>query len=229
MTEYSVAMRELPEGERPRERLARLGAEQLSAQELLAIVLRTGTAHRSALSLADHLLHTHSGLRGLASADIGELTRTKGVGRVKAVQIAACFELGKRLLALPAEERRALTCADDVVNLLMPEMRHLDQETLRALYLDTKCRLIRIETISTGTLDSSLVHPREVFKRALAVSAASVIVVHNHPSGDPTPSPDDIRVTQQLRQAGNILGIDLVDHIVIGDARWVSLSRDGMM
>ncbi|MBM3496028.1 MAG: DNA repair protein RadC, partial [Armatimonadetes bacterium] len=155
---------------------------------------------------------------------------TKGVGQVKAVQIAACFELGKRLMALPEDYRRDVSSPDEAANLMMPEMRHLDVETLRALLLDTKSRLLRIDTISTGTLDSSLVHPREVFKRAISASAAGVIVVHNHPSGDPTPSADDLRVTpRRLSDAGGIVGIDLVDHIIIGDGRWVSLKRDGML
>jgi DNA repair protein RadC len=175
------------------------------------------------------MLHVHSGLRGLAGASLSDLTTTKGVGQVKAIQIAACFELGKRLMALPEDYRRQLSSPDEAANLLLPEMRHLDVETLRALFLDTKNRLLRTETISTGTLDSSLVHPREVFKRAIAVSAAGVIVVHNHPSGDPSPSAEDRAVTARLCDAGKLIGIDLVDHIIIGDGRWVSLKRDGVM
>lgn len=229
METYSVAIRELPREDRPREKLLRLGPERLSAQELLAIVLRTGTRSVSALSLADRLLHRHSGLRGLACASLADLQKTAGVGSVKAVQIVACFELGKRLMALPDENRRSIATPDDAAALLMPEMRHLDVEVLRALMLDTKGRLIRIETVSSGTLDASLVHPREVFKRAMAVSAASVVVCHNHPSGDPTPSGDDLNVTRRLRSAGEIVGIELVDHIIIGDNRWVSLRREGMI
>jgi DNA repair protein RadC len=229
MTSERVTIHELPVGERPRERLAQHGPQALSSQELLAIVLRSGTRDRGALALAGHLLHVHAGLRGLASAGLADLTRTKGIGKVKAIQIAACFELGKRLMAMPEESRPCVTCAEDAVNLLLPDMRYLDVEMVRALFLDTKCRLIRNEIISSGTLDASLVHPREVFKRAIGVSASRVIVVHNHPSGDPTPSAEDRRVTHDLRKAGEIIGIELADHIIIGDGRWVSFQRDGMI
>ena len=229
MEPYSVAIRELPCDDRPREKLLRFGPERLSAQELLAIILRTGTRSVSALSLADRLLHRHSGLRGLASASLAELQNMPGVGAVKAIQIAACFELGKRLMALPEENRHAITTPDAAAALLIPEMRHLDVEVLQALMLDTKGRLLRIERVTSGTLDSSPVHPREVFKRAIAVSAASVIVCHNHPSGDPTPSGDDLSITRRLRDAGQIVGIELVDHIIIGDNKWISLRREGLM
>lgn len=227
--ELYSAIRELPADERPREKLVRYGPERLSAQELLAIVLRTGTRNVSALLLADRLLHCHAGLRGLAGASLADLQRTPGVGAVKAIQIAACFELGKRLMALPEEHRRAITTPEEAAALLSPEMRHLDVEVFRALLLDTKSRLIRIETITKGTLDSSLVHPREVFKCAMAVSAASLVVCHNHPTGDPRPSPDDLKVTRRLRDAGEVVGIELVDHIIIGGSKWVSLKREGLI
>jgi len=224
---YSVAIRDLPEEERPRERLMRYGARNLSTQELLAIVLRSGTPRRSALSLADQLLHRHGGLRGLAAADIAELTRTAGVGPVKAIQIAACIELGKRMASHQEDARPQLTSPEAVVDVVECDMRDLKVEEFRALLLDTKNRLIRVKTISIGTLDASLVHPREVFREAVAAVAAGVIVVHNHPSGDPTPSREDEAVTRRLVEAAQIIGIDLIDHVIIGDGRWVSLKQSG--
>jgi len=225
---YSVAIRELPNDERPRERLARYGPQAVSAPELLAIVLRTGTVNQSVLSLADHLIHAHGGLRGLATADLAELTRTKGVGKVKAIEIAACFELGKRLLAHQEPPRSELSSPEAVANLLMPEMRDLQVEEFRALMLDTKSRLMRAVVVSRGTLDASLVHPREVFRAAIACSAANVVVAHNHPTGDPTPSQEDRDVTRNLIEAGKVVGVELLDHVIIGNSTWVSLMREGL-
>lgn len=222
---YSVAMRELPLEERPRERLLRNGAPALSTQELLAILLRTGTAGCSALSLADRLLHEHRGLRGLANAEIGELARTPGIGKVKAIEIAACVELGKRIAAYPEESRPELSTPGAVANLLMPEMRELKVEQFRVLILDTKNRLIRMRVVSQGTLDASLVHPREVLREAIVAAGAGIIAVHNHPSGDPAPSREDEEVTRRLIDASNLIGIALLDHVIFGDQRWVSLRQ----
>lgn len=222
---YRLTIRDLPEDERPREKLVRLGANQLSTQELLAIILRTGTASCSALSLADRLLHAHGGLRGLAKAEVAELAAMRGMGQVKAVQIAACVELGKRIAAYPEETRPEISSPEAVVHLVMPEMRELDKEQLRVLILDTKNRLIRMRTVSVGTLNSSLVHPREVLREAIAAAGAGIIAVHNHPSGDPTPSLDDEAVTRRLAEAAHLVGIPLIDHIILGDQRWVSLRR----
>lgn len=226
---YSVTIRDLPTDERPREKLARNGAQSLSTQELLAIILRTGTAGRSALSLADRLLHAHGGLRGLAGADIGELIRTEGVGKVKAIQIAACVELGRRLAVQMEDERRAVGSPEEVADMLMPEMRDLKVEQFRVLVLDTKHRIIRVKMASSGTLDASLVHPREVFREAIAASGAAVIVAHNHPSGDPTPSREDRATTQRLAEAGRVLGIELLDHLIIGESKWISMKRAGYL
>jgi DNA repair protein RadC len=217
----------MPADERPRERLVKYGPGVCSAAELLAIHLRTGTPERSALGIGELLLKEFSGLRGVACATIEELSRIKGVGEVKAVQIVAAVEMSKRLAVLDNEERPAIHSPQDVATLLMPELRDLKKEYLKSLLLDSKNRVMRIHTVSIGILDSSLVHPREVFKDAILASSASIIVAHNHPSGDPTPSVEDKRVTQRLYEAGQLLGIDLLDHIVIGDNKWVSLKQIG--
>lgn len=227
---YSARIRDLPSEERPREKLERYGPRSLSNQELLAIILRTGTKGVSALTLADRLLHRMRGIRGIAQADIADLARVDGIGKVKAIQVAACLELGRRLGALqPEDVRQEITSPEAVADLLMPEMRDLKTEELRVLILDTKHRFLRSKTVSIGTLDASLVHPREVFREAIAASAGAIIVAHNHPSGDPTPSTEDRAVTERLRQASELIGIALLDHIIIGGTRWVSMRRVGLL
>ena len=226
---YTVTIREMPTTERPRERLTHSGASALSATELLAIQLRIGTRERSAIGLAELLLSEFGGLRGVANASVEQLSRVKGIGPVKAVEIMAAVELGKRLSALSNEERPCIRSPQDVANLLMPEMRDLKKEHLKSLLMDSKNRVMKIITVSVGILDSSLVHPREVFKDAILASSASLIIAHNHPSGDPTPSPEDKRITQRLYEAGQLIGIDLLDHIVIGDNRWISLKERGVI
>jgi DNA repair protein RadC len=226
---YTVAIRELPAEERPRERLMKYGSSAVSTAELLAIQIRIGTKERSALGLAELLLSQFGGLRGIANASIEELSRVKGIGPVKAVEIAASVELGKRLAALSDDEKPVVRSPQDIVNLLMPELRDAKREHFKSALLDTKNRVMKIVTVSIGTLDSSLVHPREVFKDAIISSASSLIVAHNHPSGDPTPSNEDVRVTRRLLEAGQLLGIDLLDHIVLGDNRFISLKERGLM
>ena len=226
---YTVTIHEMPSNERPRERLVHFGASALSTTELLAIQLRIGTRERSAVGLAELLLSHFEGLRGVAGASVEELKHVKGIGEVKAIEIIAAVELGKRLAALTPEEKPCIRSPQDVANLLMPEMRDLKKEHLKSLLLDSKNRVMKVMTVSVGILDSSLVHPREVFKDAILASSASLIIAHNHPSGDPTPSPEDKRITQRLHEAGQLLGIDLLDHIVIGDQRWVSLKERGVI
>lgn len=224
---YRLAIRDLPAAERPRERLLHHGPEALSTSELLAILLRTGTTRESALGLAERIVATFGGLRGIAGATIAQLGQVKGVGPVKAIEIKAAMELGKRLQALSPEIRPTIRSPADVANLVMSELRRETREHLKAILLDTKNQVLRIVTVSVGSLNESIVHPRELFHEAIRHVAASVIVVHNHPSGDPTPSPEDIAVTRRLRDAGQILGIELLDHVVLGDGRWVSLKEQG--
>lgn len=226
---YTVAIREIPQNERPRERLQHYGPSAVSTAELLAIQLRVGTTERSAIGLGELLLSQFEGLRGVANTTIEEMSSIKGVGSVKAVQIASAFELGRRLAALSEEERPAIKSPEDVAHLLMPELRDKKKEHLKSLLLDTKNRVLKILTVSIGILDSSLVHPREVFKDAIQASAASLIVAHNHPSGDPTPSAEDKRITLRLSECGKLLGIELLDHIIIGDNRYISLKERGFL
>lgn len=226
---YTVAIREIPSNERPRERLQHYGASALSTAELLAIQLRIGTQERSALGLAELLLSRFEGLRGVANASLEQLSEVKGIGPVKATEIAAAVEIGKRLAALSEEAKPVIHSPQDVANLLMPELRDVKKEHFKSLLLNTKNQIIKVQTVSIGILDSSLVHPREVFKDAILASAASLIVAHNHPSGDPTPSAEDKRITQRLAECGQLLGIELLDHIIIGDNHWISLKQCGLL
>lgn len=228
-TRYTPTMLEMPAEERPRERLEKHGGSACSAAELIAILFRTGNSQKSALGMAEELVHQFGGLRGVSQASVPELMAVKGVGKVKAIEIAAAVEIGKRLTVVSEEEKPSIRGPQDVANLMMPELRDERVEHLVALLLDTKNRVIKIVHISKGTLDSSLVHPREVFRQAIAASAAAIIVVHNHPSGDPTPSEEDRRVTTRLVSAGSTIGIDVLDHIIIGLNRWVSMKEKGLM
>jgi len=226
---YHVTIKDLPPGERPRERLEQYGAESLSTAELLAIILRTGTRDESVLHLAERLLRELADLRSIGQAQVAELSRIKGIGPAKAVEIKAALELGKRLISLSGETLPIVRSPSDVVQLLMPTMRDQLQELFKVLLLDTKNQVRKIVTVTVGTLNSSLVHPREVFRPAVAQAANAVILAHNHPSGDPTPSHEDIAVTRQLLEAGRMLGIDVLDHIVIGDGRYVSMKERSLM
>ncbi|MGE5508469.1 MAG: RadC family protein [Chitinophagales bacterium] len=215
--------------ERPQERLLRHGAATLTPAELLALLIRTGTPRRSALALAEQVLSQTGGLRRLAATSPHELCRIPGVGPAKASQVLAGLELGRRLMAMAPEERRALRSPGEAAGLVMPEMRFLAQEHFRVLLLDAKNRVIANELVSIGTLNTSLVHPRELFRRAIQASSAAVILVHNHPSGDPTPSAEDLSLTKRLVEAGRLLGIEVLDHLVIGDNRYVSLKERGLL
>lgn len=229
MERYSLAIRDLPEGERPRERLHKYGADALATSELLAILLRTGTRQESALALAERLLSEFGSLKAVAAASVDELSQVKGIGPVKAIQIAAAVELGKRLAAFSEEALPQIRGPADVARLLMPELRDATQEEFRILLLNTQNQVLRVSTITVGLLDESLVHPRELFREALRHNAAAIIAAHNHPSGDPTPSQQDIAVTRRLRQAGDLMGIELLDHIILGAGRWVSLKEQELL
>ena len=228
-----LRIQELQEDERPREKLARHGAGTLSEPELVAILLRVGTQGANAIDVARQLLKEFGSLIGLARAGVPELSRIKGVGPAKAVQLAAAFELGHRLAKHNAS-REVVQTPPQVWTLLGGEMSRLTRESLRAILLDTKLRLIRVEEISLGSLNESIAHPREIFRPALLYAAYGVIIVHNHPSGDPTPSEADRRLTQKMRGAAELLNVSLVDHVILGNAEggripWFSFREAGLL
>jgi DNA repair protein RadC len=218
MPSYPRAIKEWPEDERPRERLMKFGADALSEAQLLAIVLATGDASsgQSALDLAMHLIRTFDGLRGLDAASIAELCQLKGVGPAKATTIKAALELGKRLSGEPSQRHLKVTSPQDLVNYFRPRLQHLRKEVFKAVLLDTKHQMLKAITVSEGSLSASLVHPREAFLPAIKESAAAVIFIHNHPSGDPTPSTEDKELTLRLAEVGQLVGISVLDHIIIG-------------
>ena len=211
----SLTIHELPAYDRPREKLISRGADALTDSELIAILLRTGIQGANAVEVARQLLEKFGSISGLARCSVQEIAAVKGIGPAKAVQLAAAFGLGVRM-ARETFTRTPLNEPKMVYELLSPEMRGLTKESLRVLLLDTKFHLLRIEEVSLGSLNESIAHPREIFRPALIYSAYAVILAHNHPSGDPTPSESDRRMTQRLRQAAELLQIKLLDHIIIG-------------
>lgn len=219
-----VQIRDLPGEERPREKLFRFGADSLSNVELVAILLGSGTSEGSALALAEKLIALEqNGIAHFAVCQPEEFCGVKGVGKAKAAQLAAAVTLGKRIFSLPAEKRSKVTCSSDVAGLLMQEMRYLDREVFKVLLLNVKNEVITIENTAVGGLSSAQIHPREVFANAIKKSANSVVLVHNHPSGNPEPSKSDILLTERLMEAGQILGIRVADHVVIGNGRYKSI------
>lgn len=225
----SFTIRDLPAAERPRERLQQFGVEALSAQEILALILGRGISGESVTVTAQRLLKRFGGIKGLADATVEELSQVKGIGLAKAAQIKAAFELGKRLESYPGTGKQpVLTNTAEVVSLVQGRLRGKKKEHFLALLLDTRGQLIRIAEVSVGSLDSSIVHPREVFKEAISASAASVIFVHNHPSGDTEPSKDDIGLTKRLAEVGGIMGIDVLDHVIVSDHGYLSLKAKGL-
>ena len=225
---YRPLIRDLPTGERPRERLIRAGEGALSTSELLAIILRTGTGGESVLDMASRLLSYYGGLAGLARASFAELQAERGMGEAKTSQLKAAIELGRRMLLSSPEDRFLVRSPSDVAQLLMSEMAHLQQEHFQVLYLDTRNRLLGSETVYVGSLNASHIRVAEVFRDAVKRNCAAIIVAHNHPSGDPTPSPEDVEVTRQLVAAGNLLDIEVLDHLIIGQQRFVSLRERGL-
>ena len=221
-----MKIKDLSIEERPRERLIKHGPKTLSNAELLAIVLRQGSKKENVIELAHRLLQNYQ-LTSFSKRNITTLKKLSGIGEAKACQLVACFELGKRLSAFNKEKKVQINSAKDVAKLLLPEMSTLKQEYFKGIYLDARKCLIKEETIFIGTLNTSVVHPREVFEPALREGAAGIIVVHNHPSGDPTPSDEDLEVTKQLIEAGTVLGINVLDHIIIGDKKFCSLKDEG--
>ncbi len=222
-----LSVREWPVSEQPREKLARHGEASLSTAELLAIVLRTGSAREDAVALAQRLLVGRGGLAGLADASTVELATEHGIGPAKGAELKAALELGKRLLEQRAERPHVHSPAD-VANLMMLEMGLLQQEVMRTVLLNTKNHVIASPVIYQGSLNTAVVRVGELFREAIRHHCLSIIVVHNHPSGDPTPSPEDVAVTRELVAAGKLLDIEVLDHLVIGHQRFVSLKERGL-
>ncbi|RLQ98058.1 RadC family protein [Falsibacillus albus] len=229
MQKESLLIRDYPQEERPRERLAFNGAKSLSNQELLAILLRTGTKSESVVHLSNRVLKHFDGLRLLKDASLEELTSIKGIGEAKAIQILAAIEMGTRIGNLAYDDRYVIRSPEDGANYVMNDMRFLSQEHFVCLYLNTKNQVLHRQTVFVGSLNASIVHPREVFKEAFRRSAASIICAHNHPSGDPSPSREDIEVTKRLVECGKMIGIDILDHLIIGDKKYISLKEKGYL
>jgi DNA repair protein RadC len=221
-------IKDMLEDERPRERLAKLGPQSLTNAELLAILLRVGMVGESAVDVGQRLLQTFGGISGIHRASFEELSNQKGIKLAKAAQIKAAIELGRRLLLESPDERPAIHSPADAAELVQYEMSALEQEELRVMLLDTRNRLQHIEYVYRGSVNSSQVRVAEIFKAAIRRNIPSLIVVHNHPSGDPTPSPDDVAITRAILQAGELLDIKLLDHIIIGSNRFISLKERGL-
>ncbi|MBN1886671.1 MAG: DNA repair protein RadC [Thermoflexales bacterium] len=226
--EYHPTIKDMPAEERPRERIARAGAGALSTAELLAILLRTGVSGENVLDVSHRLLAKYGGLTGLARASFAELCAEKGLGPAKTAQLKAGLELGRRLLVTAPDERPQVKNPADAANLLMGEMSLLEQEHMRVMLLDTRNRVQGVHTVYQGSLNTTAVRVGELFREAVRANCAAIIVAHNHPSGDPSPSPEDVAVTQQIVSAGKLLDIDVLDHLVVGHNRWVSLRERGL-
>ena len=231
--EYRLRMKDIPANERPYEKLEKYGTETLSNAELLAIVIRTGNTEETSVALAQRLLargENNCGIAFLHDLSVEELRKTKGIGRVKALQIKAVMELSKRVSASFINNNRVtIKSPVEVSSLVMEEMRHLKKEVFKIILLNTKNHIIKYLNVSVGSLNSSIVHPREVFSEAVKTGCSGMLLVHNHPSGDPEPSREDIETTHRLVNAGNILGIKVLDHVVIGDGKYISFKEQGLM
>lgn len=227
-----ITITNMPEEERPREKLAKYGAKHLTTAELMAIVIRTGNKSETAISLAQRILNAYDNdLTYFMNSSIEELInneKLRGIGPAKAAQILASIELGKRINHY-TKKSKVISCPTDVAEVLMEDMRYLKQEFFKIILLNTKNRIISIDNVTIGTLDASLVHPREVFKRAISKSSSNIILVHNHPSGDPTPSEADKKITRRLLDAGEIIGIKVIDHIIIGNGKYLSFKEKGIL
>ena len=225
---YRLMLRELSPDERPRERLKLRGPASLSDGDLIAIILNTGIVGETVTDMSQRILAKHGGLRGLMLLEVSELEAIKGLGEAKAVRLKAALELAKRLAILSPEQRPQVTAPDDVANLLQIEMAVLEQEQLRVVLLDTKHRVLAVRTVYQGSVNQAQVRLAEVFRDAIRHNAVAVVAVHNHPSGDPTPSAADVALTAELARAGRLLDVELLDHLIIGHAGWNSLRRLGL-
>ena len=224
---YTPTIKELPSSERPRERLLEYGVGALSTAELLAIILRTGARDENVILLSQRILARFGDLAGMVQASAAEMIREHGLGPAKVAQLKAALELGRRMLVESPDERAQIRSPADAANLVMTEMGLLEQEQLRVMLLDTKNRVLATKTVYKGSLNTSLIRVGELFRDAIRANSASLIVLHNHPSGDPTPSPEDVAVTRQIVDAGKLLDVDVLDHLVIGRQRFVSLKERG--
>jgi len=226
MLDYKIRILDMQKEERPRERLIKNGASALSDSELLAIILRTGSKQENVINLSQRILGEYN-IKQLSQINITLLMKVHGIKESKAAQILACFEIARRLESFNSVEKPKISSPEDVYRRLFPRMREQKKEMFIELCLDTKNHILKEEVISVGSLNANVVHPREVFKLALTESAAHIIVAHNHPSGDPTPSREDIEITKKLVETGNIMGITVLDHVIIGDGRHFSLKEAG--
>jgi DNA repair protein RadC len=226
MQDYKIKILDMQKEERPRERLIKNGASALSDSELLAIILRTGSKQENVINLSQRILGEYN-IKQLSQINLTQLMKIHGIKESKATQISACFEIARRLESFNSVEKPKISSPEDVYRRLFPRMREQKKEMFIELCLDTKNQILKEEIISVGSLNANVVHPREVFKLALTESAAHIIVAHNHPSGDPTPSREDIEITKKLVETGNIMGITVLDHVIIGDGRHFSMKEAG--
>lgn len=231
MTEYrGYTIKDMPLNERPTEKLLAMGPGALSNSELIAVIIRTGTGNETAIEVSRRMLSLDKrGISFLGDASVSDLTEIKGIGQCKAAQVLAAIELGKRIKRVSPYDNVRVTSPDIVANIVIEDMRHLSKEHFDIAILDTKNQIISIENISIGTLNASIVHPRDVFKAAIKKNANSVILIHNHPSGDVCPSSEDLSITKRLVDAGNIIGIKVLDHIIIGNDEFLSMKEKNLM
>ncbi|WP_010531128.1 RadC family protein [Lentibacillus jeotgali] len=229
MSSSPIMIKDVPEEDRPRERFLKHGPGHLSNQELLAILIGSGTKKESVMALSNRILMHFEGLNLLKEATIEELTAIKGIGMAKGVLLLSSLELGKRMNRYKPDDRYVIRSPEDGADYIMEDMRLLNQEHFVVLFLNTKNQVIHRQTIFIGSLNASIVHPREIYREAVKRSAASIICAHNHPSGDPAPSQEDIHVTRRLVESGKMIGIELLDHLVIGDRKFISLKEKGYL
>ncbi len=225
----NIRVMDLPKNERPQEKLLRYGAQTLSNAELLSLILRCGTSKENVLCLCNRILKEYGGLNGLLDCTAEELMELEGIKEAKASKLLAVSELSKRFRSYKSGGDYKICSPKDAADIVMQEMRELKQEILKIIFLNTKNIVIGAKNVSMGSLNSSIVHPREVFKEAIKRSSSSIIICHNHPSGDPSPSSEDINITNRLKECGKIIGIDVLDHIIVGDGVFVSLKEKGIV